>query len=115
ETEVIVKGTLSAGRDAVVQSRTKLEGDAIAYSQGGGLGVDADATASINVLDTSQTTTEIWGTARIQADRIQVSAILDGARMDAKADSLADAFGADSDGTASINLKGTVLVQLQTR
>ena len=112
-TQTIIQGTLSAGGDVVVQSTTSLDGSAYADSYGGGLGVDADATANAIVDPNSLTQTEIEGTARISGEHVQINAFVASASLNSKALSTADAFAADSHATANSNLAGTAEVLIQ--
>ena len=111
-TLTIIKGILTAGGAIVVGARTAIEGDAGSESRGGGLGVNAEATARVNVSGDSVTQSQIWGTARLTAEHIQVNATIDRVRLNAKAESVAEAFAADASALAEVNLRGSVEVQL---
>ncbi len=112
-TKTIVQGTITGGTDVLVEASTTINGFANASSQGGGLGVDADATATAIVQPSSVTQTEIWGTARVTGNRVQIAALVPSASLQTHADSEADAFGADSDATAKSLLRGESLVLLK--
>jgi Ca2+-binding RTX toxin-like protein len=114
-TLTIIKGQLTAGRDIIVDARTTITGDAESYGRGGGLGVSSNVAARINVSSTSLTQSEIWGSARLTAEHITVSATLDPVTLKAKAGSVAQAFAADSNATAEVNLRGTIEVVLLSR
>ena len=109
-----IAGALTAGADLTVRSHTAVNGTTTANGQGGGLGVDADATATLNIGAPSTTQTIIRSTARLTGERLEVSAIVDSLYARSVANSVAEAFGANSTADASVIVGGTAEVRLET-
>ncbi len=112
-TNTTIGGTINAGKTIDVGSTTSVNAVSSARAYGGGLGVDADATSTITVLPSSSTTTTITGTAFLRALHVNVTAIVAPFYASASANSLADAFGADSAGIARVSVGGLAEVRLQ--
>ena len=120
-TTATIDGTLTAGGKLTLKSRTAITGNADASAQGGGLGVDSDATAVVNIgtgeADSTNavTRTTIKAGARLSGDKVEIDAIIDSLYARSVAKSVADAFGADSDATATVNANGVAEVLLETK
>ena len=104
-TTATVAGTLTAGGKLTVKSRTNITGNAAGSAQGGGLGVDADSAGTVNIgtgeADSTDavTRTTIKNSARLSGDKVEIDAIVEALYARGVSNTVADAFGADSDAT----------------
>ena len=113
-TTVDLNGEITAGGAIVATSSGTGEGNNFAEAKTGGLGanVDANDTNSKGIFFNILTTTKVGASARLDADSVDLNAVVDGLDAKAKSNSKASALGADSDARARVEATSVALVNL---
>ncbi len=102
---------VNAGNTAVVESRMASTGNSRPTVDTGGLGVNADVGASISLTGNTSTTV---GSSEIRGLNVDVLARVTNIDIRTNADSEANALGADSDASSTVNTVSNVNVNLNS-
>ena len=117
KTETDINGGIDAGATATIDARTYVDGLASARANGAGFGADSDATARLNVGTGSLhglTRVDFGGTKHVNADTLNVNALIELARVVSDAYTRSTAAGAGSTADAHSILKGSNEILLES-
>ena len=115
-TETHVNGGIDAGGTATIDATTHIDGLAAARAEGAGFGADSDAEAHLYAGQTGRgghDLVQFGGTKHVNADTLNVDAILDGATLVSNSYTRSTAAGAGSTADSDSYLSGSSEVILE--